>query len=475
MRFLVVDDEAAARYGARRLLESAGHEVVEASDGKECLAALSLARAQAILLDYQLGGGMDGLAVLEELKALGNAPPVVLFTAQGSEKIAVEAMRRGAWDYLVKPANPDELVLTLERAGEHHLARTENRRLRDEVAVLRPSDLVGESEGMRKLRGTLERIGKATSNVLILGESGTGKEVVARELHKLSGRKGPFVAVNCGALPTSLVESELFGHEKGAFTGALTAREGRVRQADGGTLFLDEIGDMPLEAQVRLLRVLEERIVEPVGGVRTIPVDIRVLAATHRDLRALVAEGRFREDLFFRLDVLSLPLPPLRERGDDILLLAHSLLERVAPGRKLAFSPKAVEGLKAYRWPGNVRELRNVVERASVLCGDEEIGPEHLMLPTLPGLPTLAVAAVQAATRTIGEGMLEMPPVSLNQSFREAKASLVEAFERAFLLGKFEETGRNVSRTAAALDMHRQSLQQKLKDLGLSRSGEEEA
>ncbi|MEN9353644.1 MAG: hypothetical protein RL318_969 [Fibrobacterota bacterium] len=474
MRFLVVDDEAGARYGARRLLESAGHEVVEAENGKDCLAALSLSKAQAILLDYQLGGGMDGLAVLEALGAIVDSPPVILFTAQGSEKIAVEATRKGAWDYLVKPASPDELVLTLERAAEHHLARMENRRLKEEMAALRPSGLIGECPALVTLRGRLGMVGKAASNVLILGESGSGKEVVARELHALSGRTGPFVAVNCGALPTNLVESELFGHEKGAFTGALTAREGRIRQADGGTLFLDEIGDMPLEAQVRLLRVLEERMVEPVGGVRTIPVDIRVLAATHRDLRALVAEGRFREDLYFRLDVLSLHLPPLRERGQDIVLLAHALLERQAPGRHLSFSPNALDALRAYPWPGNVREMRNVVERASILCDDKEIGPEHLMLPASGKAPALAVPAA-AAERAKTDGMLELPPISLGQSFREAKAALVDAFERAFILGKYEEMGRNVSRTATALDMHRQSLQQKLRDLGITRPTEEEA
>jgi DNA-binding NtrC family response regulator len=474
MRVLLVDDEAAARYGARRLLESAGHEVVEAASGEDCLTCLSLSRAEVILLDYQLGGGMDGLGVLAALKERPHAPPVVLFTAQGSERIAVEALKSGAWDYLVKPASPDELVLTLERAGEHFRATRENRQLRDEVAQLRPKGLVGESAGMKLLRDQISLVGPSPANVLILGESGTGKEVVARALHEASKRTGPFVAVNCGALPASLVESELFGHEKGAFTGALTEREGRIRQADGGTIFLDEIGDMPLEAQVRLLRVLEDRVVEPLGGSRTVPVDIRVLAATHRDLRQMVAEGRFREDLFFRLDVMSLHLSPLRSRGQDILSIAATLLEKLTPGQKLSMSPKAESALLQYPWPGNVRELRNVMERASILCRGGEIGPEHLMLPQLQRVAPEPAKVKDMDAEPGPDGTLTLPAISLSLSFREAKNQLVDAFERAFIQGKFEECGRNVSRTAQVLDMHRQSLQQKLKDLGISRSAEEE-
>ena len=474
MRVLLVDDEAAARYGARRLLESAGHEVAEADSGEACLACLDLSKADAILLDYQLGGGLDGLGVLAALKERPFAPPVVLFTAQGSERIAVEAIKNGAWDYLVKPAGPEELVLTLERAGRHFRATRENRRLRDEMARLHPKGLVGDANSMRLLREQISLVGPSPANVLILGESGTGKEVVARALHEASGREGPFVAVNCGALPASLVESELFGHEKGAFTGAATEREGRIRQADGGTVFLDEIGDMPLEAQVRLLRVLEDRVVEPLGGSRSIPVDIRVLAATHRDLRQMASEGRFREDLFFRLDVMSLHLAPLRERGRDILAIAASLLEKMAPGQELSLSPKAESALLRYAWPGNVRELRNVMERASILCRGGEIGPEHLMLPTPPSAVPEPARSRDPEVDPGPGGMLCLPGIPLALSFREAKTQLVDTFERVFIQAKFEECGGNVSRTAQVLDMHRQSLQQKLKDLGISRNSQEE-
>jgi len=470
MRVLLVDDEAAARYGARRLLESAGHEVVEADSGEACLVCLDLSKADAILLDYQLGSGLDGLGVLAALKERPFAPPVVLFTAQGSERIAVEAIKNGAWDYLVKPAGPEELVLTLERAGKHFRATRENRRLRDEMAQLRPKGLVGNSSSMKLLREQISLVGPSPANVLILGESGTGKEVVARALHEASGREGPFVAVNCAALPASLVESELFGHEKGAFTGAVTEREGRIRQADGGTIFLDEIGDMPMEAQVRLLRVLEERVVEPLGGSRSIPVDIRVLAATHRDLRQMVSEGRFREDLFFRLDVLSLRLSPLRERGRDILVIAASLLGKLASGQKLSLSPKAESALLRYGWPGNVRELRNVMERASILCRGGEIGPEHLMLPLPPSAVPEPAMSRDPVADPGPDGTLCLPGIPLALSFREAKTQFLDIFERAFVRAKFEECEGNVSRTALVLDMHRQSLQQKLKDMGISRN-----
>ncbi len=478
-RILIVDDESGARYGARRLLESAGHTVSEAGSGEEMIQILSRHDADCVLLDYQMGGGMDGLASLAALQQKSGAPPVVLFTAQGSERIAVEAMRRGAFDYLTKPADADELVMVLERAVTFAKTRNENELLREESERSKPSrDLLGNSPAMKKLRDNLTLMAPALSSVMLLGESGTGKEMAARYLHNSSGRNGPFVPVNCGALPATLVESELFGHEKGAFTGAVAARMGKIRQAHGGTLFLDEIGDMPLEAQVRLLRVLEERTVEPLGSNRMVEVDIRVVAATHRDLKQHVAEGKFREDLYYRLEVLTVVIPPLRERPGDALQLARTFLRHYAGNRTLEFSPSAETMLVRWIWPGNVRELRNVVERACVLCRGDSIGPELLGLPPEASGPAgqqpVLAAAEPVAVGAPDDGLIRLSPISVDLPFRQAKVQVVDEFERRFVAHHMDRSGGNISKAAAALDMHRQSLQQKLRDLGLSRMGGEE-
>jgi DNA-binding NtrC family response regulator len=468
-RILVVDDEPAARYGARRLLESAGHAVSEASSGEEMLSITSSRDFDVVLLDHQMGG-MSGLDALQILQGRSGAPLVVFFTAQGSEKVAVEAMRRGAFDYLSKPADSDELVLVLERAASLARERTEHEILRGQSERAAPSrELVGDSLAMRRLREDLTHIAPSASSVLLLGESGTGKEMIARFLHDRSRRKGLFVPVHCGAIPAALVESELFGHEKGSFTGATGARPGRIRQAHEGTLFLDEIGDMPPDAQVRLLRVLEERVVEPVGSDRAVAVDIRVVAATHRDLRQMVLDGRFREDLLYRLDVLSIEIPPLRERPGDALLLARRFLHHYAGSRRLEFSPQAESVLSRWSWPGNVRELRNVVERASVLARTEVVGHEHLGLA-----PRSAPFSDPPSAGLLAEedqaGFLRVSPVSSDLPFREAKQRVVEEFERKFISHHMERSGNNLSKAAQTLDMHRQSLQQKLKELGMARS-----
>ncbi|MBK8800616.1 MAG: sigma-54-dependent Fis family transcriptional regulator [Fibrobacteres bacterium] len=463
MKFLVVDDETGARYGARRLLESAGHQVVEAASGEEMLALSPAKPFDAILLDYQMDP-MDGLTALSALAGRAGAPPVVFFTAQGSERVAVEAMRKGATDYLTKPADADELVMVLERAASLGRERTTLDLLQRETDSSRPTrELLGDSPAMRSMREDLALMAPTASSVLLLGESGTGKEMIARFLHERSGRTGPFVAVNCGALPTTLVEAELFGHEKGAFTGATSARPGRIRQSHQGTLFLDEIGDMPWEAQVRLLRVLEERIVEPLGSERTIEVDIRVVAATHRDLHALVAEGRFRQDLLYRLDVLSVRIPPLRERPGDALVLARQFLRHYAGNRPLEFSPAAESAIDRAQWAGNVRELRNAVERSCVLVRGRQITPE--LLGVGPERTRSQVADSLEGT----PGWLGIAPVSVELPFREAKQQVMEEFERKFISHHLEACGNNVSKAAQALDMHRQSLQQKMKDLGMVR------
>jgi DNA-binding NtrC family response regulator len=465
-RILVVDDESAARYGARRLLEGAGHEVAEAGSAEEMFQKLSRRDFDAVLLDDRMGG-MSGLEALSVLGERSGAPAVVLFTAQGSERVAVEAMRRGAADYLCKPADADELVLVLERAASRQRERTELELARHEADGTRPTrDLLGDSPALVRLRRDLGQIAPSGSSVLLLGESGTGKEMAARFLHERSGRTGPFVAVNCGALPTSLIEAELFGHEKGAFTGAVTARPGRLRQAHGGTLFLDEIGDMPLEAQVRLLRVLEERIVEPVGGNQTIEVDIRVVAATHRDLGQLCSEGRFREDLFYRLNVISIAIPPLRERPGDVLLLARRFLSHYGGNRDLRFDPATEDALARWTWPGNVRELRNVVERASVLCRGNRVGPELLGLPEAAGWSPPPPNPLDAGEPQ--EDLLRLSPVSLELSFRDAKERLIEEFERRYVQHHLDRAGGVLAVAAKTLGMHRQSLSQKLRDLGLA-------
>lgn len=467
-RILITDDEAAARYGARRLLEGAGHQVTEASSGEEMLAITAKRDFDVVLLDHQMGG-MSGLEALQALQERSGAPPVVFFTAQGSERVAVEAMRRGAFDYLSKPADADELVMVLERAATISRERVEHELLRRESDGARPSrEILGDSPAMKRMCAELQQMAPSASTVLLLGESGTGKEMIARFLHDNSRRKGPFVAVNCGALPATLVEAELFGHEKGAFTGATAARPGRIRQAHGGTLFLDEIGDMPLEAQVRLLRTLEERVVEPLGSDRSVEVDIRVVAATHRDLRQMVSEGKFREDLLYRLDVLVVQIPPLRERCGDVLLLARRFLRHYAGTRRIEFSPAAEALLARWTWPGNVRELRNVVERASVLARTDSVGTEHLGLsPKIASAPPLPLEALTAEESQ--DGLLALTPVSLDIPFREAKQRVIDEFERRFINHHLEKNDNVLVRTAQTLDMHRQTLQQKLRDLGISR------
>ena len=338
-RILVCDDEPVARRGAARALGAESYEILECIDGRECLAALERPRhgVDLILLDLRMPG-MDGMTTLAHLTAMPAPPPVVVVTADSSLRSAIEAVKAGAADFLAKPYEIDELRFVVAKTLETARLRTENRRLAEEVKRLAGSRrLSGESPAMRAVMDAIERVGPAAAGVLIRGESGTGKELVARQIHELSERaRGAFVAVNCAAIPDTLVESELFGHRRGAFTGADRDRPGKFRQADGGTLFLDEVGDMALAAQAKLLRVLQEGIVEPLGGGDPVAVDVRVLAATHRDLKAMAAEGRFREDLLFRLRVVEIELPPLRERAGDILLLARQFLAASSARRPLA-------------------------------------------------------------------------------------------------------------------------------------------
>ena len=465
---LIVDDEEAARYGMMRALKA--YSVTEAASVEQARILIGKARPDLVLLDNNLPG-MSGLEYLRELATLEEAPPVVMITAHGSERTAVEAIKAGAYDYLAKPFEVDDLRLVVKNALEAAGLRRENERLRAELrAAQGVGDLLGTSEPMRRIYDLINKVAATDVTVLIRGESGTGKELVARAVHERSAsrRAGAFIAMNCAALPSELIESELFGHEKGAFTGAAGQRKGKFELADGGTIFLDEIGDMSLATQAKLLRVLEERTVERLGGATAIPIDVRVVSATNRDLAAAVAEEKFRADLYYRLRVVQIDLPPLRERREDIPLLAEHFLRTCAAKYQLkcaAISPEAMKRLVAYSWPGNVRELRNAIERSAVLADGTTLGADDLPeeLRDAPAAsPKGGDAFARATLRPDAADLLEIPYLA---DFREARRE----FERAYIERVLVETGGNVTRAAERVGMHRQSLQQKLKDLGLTR------
>jgi DNA-binding NtrC family response regulator len=395
-----------------------------------------------------------------------------LITAHGSERMAVEAIKTGAYDYLSKPFEVEDLRLVVKNAVETIHLRRENQILRERIELegAQRGTLIGTSESMRRVRSLIEKVAETDATVLVRGESGTGKELVAREIHERSTarRRGAFVAVNCAALPSELIESELFGHEKGAFTGATARRQGKFEQADGGTLFLDEIGDMSANVQAKLLRALEERRIERLGGgAQSIPVDVRIVSATHRPLEQEIERGNFRADLFYRLRVVTVEITPLRERREDIPALAESFI-RLAAGRyKMplrAIDPAAMRRLIEYDWPGNVRELRNAVERAMVLAEGDKLTARDLPEEIRPGSPDKADADAPAQTPGESAGGNDLP-VPFTADFRADRRE----FERRYITRCLEETGGNVTRAATILGMHRQSLQHKLRELGLAR------
>jgi DNA-binding NtrC family response regulator len=453
-RILLVEDERAIQLALRGLLGREGYEVVVAGSGEEAAARLREAAFDLVLTDLALGHGASGMDVLRAAKAERPECAVVMITAHGSERIAVEAMKAGAEDYVPKPFDNDEIRLVVRRALERTRLARENRWLLEQVQRnCGFENLIGAGPAMQRVFATLQKVAETDLTVLVRGESGTGKELVAQALHQRSPRRGrPFVAVNCAAISRELVESELFGHEKGSFTGADARREGRFEAADGGTILLDEIGDMPIETQAKVLRVLQERAFERVGGTRPIQVDVRVVAATHSRLEEEVRRGRFREDLYYRLRVVEIELPPLRERPEDVPALSQRFLERVA--QRLGLEKKrlgegALAALVSHTWPGNVRELQNAIERAAVLASGPVIEAADLLL---------------SAGR---EGLPPAPPEAAGQGFSEAKRRAVEHFERAFLLAALRRSGGNVSRAAESIGMVRQSLQQKIRELGL--------
>jgi DNA-binding NtrC family response regulator len=460
---MIVDDEEAARYGMRRALTTLGYNITEAGSAEAARALLKQHEPDLLLLDVNLPG-LSGLDFLRELKsANGNAPLVIIVTAHGSERMAVEAVKAGAHDYLSKPFEVDDLRLVVKNAAETLQLRRENYSLRRRIEVERSQRgaLIGNSQAMQRVRGMIEKVAETDATVLVRGESGTGKELVARELHERNSvrRNGSFVAVNCAALPSELIESELFGHEKGAFTGAAARREGKFEQADGGTLFLDEIGDMSANVQAKLLRALEERRIERLGANETIPVDVRIVSATHRPLEQEITNGNFRADLFYRLRVVTVEIPPLRERREDIPLLTETFVRSAVERYDLperGLSQGTLKRLVEYGWPGNVRELKNTIDRAVIMAEGDEITPRDLPDEITSGTPL----------STGGEGEeIDGLRVPFTADFREDRRE----FERRYITRCLEHTNGNVTRAAEILDMHRQSLQHKLRQLGLGR------
>jgi DNA-binding NtrC family response regulator len=457
---LIVDDEEAARLGMRRALKL--YEAAEAGSVEEARFLIAQYQPALILLDNNLPG-LSGMEFLHELANQDHAPQVIMITAHGSERTAVEAIKAGAYDYLAKPFELDELRLVVKNALEARGLRAENARLKEELAAIKGSgDLLGASDAMQKVYDLIAKVAATDITVLIRGESGTGKELVARAIHDQSAsrRHGQFIAMNCAAMPSELIESELFGHEKGSFTGAANQRKGKFEAADGGTIFLDEIGDMSLTTQAKLLRVLEDRKVERLGSSQSIAVDVRVISATNVDLEKAVAAGKFRADLYYRLRVVQINLPALRDRASDIPMLALHFLKNYATKYNLQctdINAAALSKLTAYHWPGNIRELRNVIERSAVLADGAALQPNDLP-------EEIGVRAKNAETPVvIGDG--DILPIPYLEDFREAR----KAFERAYIERCLIETNGNVTRAAEKVGMHRQSLQQKLKDLGLTR------
>lgn len=462
---MIVDDEEAARYGMRRALTTFGYSITEAGSAEAARALLKQHEPDLLLLDVNLPG-MSGLDFLRELRsANGHGPLVIIVTAHGSERMAVEAVKAGAYDYLSKPFELDDLRLVVKNAAETVQLRRENYSLRRRIEVERSQRgaLIGNSDSMQRVRAMIEKVSETDATVLVRGESGTGKELVAREVHERNSvrRNGSFVAVNCAALPSELIESELFGHEKGAFTGAAARREGKFEQADGGTLFLDEIGDMSANVQAKLLRALEERRIERLGSNESIPVNVRIVSATHRPLEQEISNGNFRADLFYRLRVVTIDIPPLRERREDIPLLAETFVRNAneryeLPQRTLGQS--ALKKMLEYGWPGNVRELKNAIDRAVIMADGDEVTARDLPDEVTAGIGKTSMVE---GDEEEGDGLR----VPFTADFREDRRE----FERRYITRCLEHTQGNVTRAAEILDMHRQSLQHKLRQLGLGR------
>jgi two-component system nitrogen regulation response regulator NtrX len=450
---LIVDDEAGVRSSLAAVLRDEGYAVDTAESGEACLERTAQETPDLILLDIWLPG-LDGLATLERLRERRVDAEVIMISGHASVEAAVRATKLGAFDFIEKPLSIDKTVLAVRNALRQRRLEVENRQLR--ARVDRRLVIVGASVAMEQLREHVAMAAPSNGRVLISGENGTGKELVARQIHALSHRhSGPFVEVNCAAIPEELIESELFGHARGAFTGAVADRRGKFELASSGTLFLDEVGDMSIKTQAKVLRALQEQVVEPVGGQQSVKVDVRVIAATNKDLAVEIRHGRFREDLYFRLNVIPVYVPPLRERGDDVIRLAqHFVAEfsREYGRRPKTFSAAAMDILRAYRWPGNVRELRNTIERLMIMVPGEIIEPADLGF----------LDVVSAPVRTPAAGKVE--------PLFDAR----DAWERNYILAALGAFEGNISRTADALGLERSNLYKKMRALGIAPSRDRE-
>jgi two-component system nitrogen regulation response regulator NtrX len=449
-RILVVDDEQGIRAALGQLLEYEGYEVRAVSNAADGITEYSKFRPDLVFMDVKMGG-MDGMEALKRIRELDPAALVVMISGHATIRTAVEATQLGAYEILEKPLDTDRILVMLRNALAHLDLREENSRLRDVSTT--PYEIIGDSGAMRALVDKIKKVGATPARVLITGENGTGKELVARALHRHSPRaRKTFVEVNCAAIPGELIESELFGHMKGSFTGATADRAGKFEQANGGTLFLDEIGDMSLAAQAKVLRVLQDNVITRIGGARPISVDVRVIAATNKNVEAEIAAGRFREDLYYRLNVVPIHVPPLREHREDVPALVSYFIavlterEGIVPRR---MGESALERLKSFDWPGNVRELRNTIERLLILANGPEITARDVE----------RLAGARAADDT-GLGNLTQC-----RTFEEFK----DAAERAYLLGKLREFDWNVSETARAVEMPRSNLYKKIERYALTR------
>ncbi|HWP49845.1 MAG TPA: sigma-54 dependent transcriptional regulator [Candidatus Limnocylindrales bacterium] len=449
---LIVDDDAALRLILSDFLSQEDYKILLAKDGREALDLMKKQQVDILLLDINMPG-MTGMEVLEKVKELGENPLVIMLSALQEVKLAVKAVKLGAYDYLSKPVNLEELKLVIEKGLQHRQLERKAEHLEQKIQESWSTEgLLGTSPAMKRVFQFIDKVARTDTTVLIQGESGTGKELVAYAIHQRSLRKDkPFITIDCGAIPEELVESELFGHEKGAFTGALQKKEGKFELAKGGTLFLDEIGNLPLPGQAKLLRALEQKQITRVGGISMIPVDVRIIAATNVVLSQATREGKFREDLFYRLNVFILELPPLRERKEDIPLLVENFLHRFAQQQRKnirEISPEAMGLLLNYHWPGNVRELRNVLERAIILAEDS-IRPEHL--PNFPGsIPSPSLSSLST-----------LP-------FSEAKDKVLSDLEKEYILQALVKSGGNKAKAARALNINYRTLYEKMKKYGIN-------
>ena len=451
---LLVEDKDSLRRVLRLTLENAGYSVVESIDARAAITEIADARHRLVLTDLRMPNG-SGLDVLRAARAADPDVPVIVMTAFGSIDEAVQAMKDGAHDFLQKPVDSNHLLLLVERALEEARLRTENVLLREEWSRRYGFPrIIGESDTLKRAVGETQRVAQTETTVLLLGESGTGKELFARAVHHLSARRNhPFVAINCAAIPETLIENELFGHERGAFTGANDRRQGKFELASGGTVFLDEIGELPLGVQGKLLRAIEEKMVDRIGGRAPVAVDVRVVAATNKDLKTAVENGEFRGDLYFRLAVFPVEVPPLRERGDDILLLAHHFaaeIGRELRGREAQFSEEAISALRQHHWPGNVRELENAIERACIISDSLVLEPSDL-----------------GFRRDIPRESESLQQLDLTGTLSEVAHRALRLVERKKIARALEANLGNKSKTAEDLGVSYKTLLNKIKEYGL--------